>query len=79
MDAVRLRQVREHRLKSFREDARHSYIDAKLIQKEIADADEIFKRFAWPVVDMTLKSLEEVAIEVISLATELPYTRNSDL
>jgi [pyruvate, water dikinase]-phosphate phosphotransferase / [pyruvate, water dikinase] kinase len=79
MDPSRLRHVREQRLKSFKESARHSYTDASMIQKEVVFADELFKRFGWPVVDMTLKSLEEVAIEVISLATDLPYTRASDL
>jgi regulator of PEP synthase PpsR (kinase-PPPase family) len=76
MDPIRLRHVREQRLLSFREEARQSYTDAQLVQQEVAYADEIFKRSSWPVVDMTLKSLEEVAIEVVSLATDLPYRRS---
>jgi regulator of PEP synthase PpsR (kinase-PPPase family) len=79
MDSSRLRHIREQRLKSFREDARQGYVNATLIQREVAHADNIFKRYAWPVVDMTTKSLEEVAIEVVSLATELPYRQTSDL
>ncbi len=75
MDAIRLRHVREQRLTSFREDARQAYTNAQLVQQEVAYADELFKRVSWPVVDMTLKSLEEVAIEVVSLATDLPYIR----
>src|SRR3989475_7159969 len=75
MDPVRLRHIREQRLKSFREDARQAYTDAQTVQREVAYSDEIFKRATWPVVDMTLKSLEEVATEVVSLATDLPYTR----
>src|SRR3989442_1304268 len=57
------------------EDARQAYIDAQTVQQEVAYSDEIFKHATWPVVDMTLKSLEEVATEVVSLATDLPYTR----
>jgi [pyruvate, water dikinase]-phosphate phosphotransferase / [pyruvate, water dikinase] kinase len=75
MDPVRLRHIREQRLKSFREDARQAYIDAYMVQQEVSLADSIFKRASWPVVDMTLKSLEEVAVEVVSLATNLPYVR----
>ena len=78
MDPVRLRHIREQRLKSFREDARQAYIDAYMIQQEVAFADVVFKRASWPVVDMTLKSLEEVAVEVVSLATDLPYVRSPE-
>jgi regulator of PEP synthase PpsR (kinase-PPPase family) len=78
MEPARLRHIREQRLKSFNDDARRAYIDARLVQEEVAYADAIFKRASWPVVDMTLKSLEEVAIEVISLATELPYRRSPE-
>jgi len=78
MDPVRLRHIREQRLKSFREDARQAYIDAYMIQQEVAFADEVFKRASWPAVDMTLKSLEEVAVEVVSLATDLPYVRSPE-
>ncbi len=78
MDPIRLRHIREQRLKSFPEDARQSYTDARMIQQEVAYADDIFRRASWPVVDMSLKSLEEVAIEVISLATDLPYVRTPD-
>src|SRR6266446_3056385 len=75
MDPFRLRHIREQRLRSFREDARQAYIDAHAVQREVAYSDEVFKRALWPVVDMTLKSLEEVATEVVSLATNLPYRR----
>jgi hypothetical protein len=78
MDPVRLRHIREQRLRSFREDARQAYIDAYMVQQEVAFADAIFKRASWPVVDMTLKSLEEVAVEVVSLATNLPYVRTPE-
>src|SRR5687767_13132806 len=61
MDPGRLRQIREQRLKSFREDARQAYVDPRQVQLEVAWADAVFKRSGWPVVDLSLKSLEEVA------------------
>ena len=79
MDPIRLRHVREQRMKSFREDTRQTYIDAKMIQQEVAYSETVFNRASWPVVDMTLKSLEEVAVEVVSLATDLPYTRTPEV
>jgi len=78
MDPVRLNEIRQHRLKQFREDARQAYMGVTQIQQEVQWADEIFARSSWPVVDISLKSLEEVAVEVLSLATNLPYRRASD-
>src|SRR5262249_9814235 len=75
MDPIRLRQVREQRLGTFRRDAREAYTGAKQVQTEVDYADGIFKRSSWPVVDLTFKSLEEAAVEVLSLATDLPYIR----
>jgi hypothetical protein len=75
MDAVRLNNIRQQRLKYYRQDARAAYIDAKQVQQEVQWADEVFARALWPVVDISLKSLEEVAVEVVSLATDLPYRR----
>jgi regulator of PEP synthase PpsR (kinase-PPPase family) len=75
VDPIRLRQVREQRLGTFRHDARQAYTGAKQVQSEVEYADGIFRRASWPVVDLTFKSLEEAAVEVLSLATDLPYTR----
>src|SRR6266566_9252239 len=44
MDPVRLRHVRAQRLRSFRDDARQAYIDAHLVQREVAYSDQLFKR-----------------------------------
>ena len=78
MDAQRLRQIREQRLSSFREDSRRAYSDPTRVQQEVACSDALYKRSSWPVVDLSSKSLEEVAIEVVSLATDLPYRREAD-
>jgi regulator of PEP synthase PpsR (kinase-PPPase family) len=78
MDAGRLNHIRQQRLKLFREDARRAYIDAKQVQQEVQWADEVFTRSSWPVVDISLKSLEEVAVDVVSLATNLPYHRSAE-
>ena len=78
MDAGRLNNVRQSRLGSFPEEARRAYVDSKQIQQEVKWADDIFARSAWPVVDISMKSLEEVAVEVVSLATNLPYRRSME-
>ena len=77
MDPMRLRNIREQRFRSFRDNARQAYTDAQTVQQEVAYSDEIYKRASWPVVDTSLRSLEETAIEVVSLATDLPYNRGN--
>jgi [pyruvate, water dikinase]-phosphate phosphotransferase / [pyruvate, water dikinase] kinase len=78
MDPIRLRHIREQRLQSFSDDARQAYIDAQTVHREVAYSDEIYKGASWPVVDTSLKSLEETAVEVVSLATHLPYRRSPE-
>jgi [pyruvate, water dikinase]-phosphate phosphotransferase / [pyruvate, water dikinase] kinase len=78
MDPNRLNQVRQQRLKQYPEDNRKAYVDANAVQREVQWADDLFTRSSWPVVDISLKSLEEVAVEVVSLATNLPYRRTPE-
>jgi regulator of PEP synthase PpsR (kinase-PPPase family) len=78
MDAAQLNHVRRQRLKHFPEDARRAYVDEKAVRREVQWADEVFSRASWPVVDISLKSLEEVAVDVVSLATNLPYRRSPE-
>ncbi|GAB4579610.1 MAG: pyruvate, water dikinase regulatory protein [Anaerolineales bacterium] len=44
------------------------YRDPAYIRKEVAYAKEIFDRGKWPVIDMSHKSVEEAASEIMSLA-----------
>jgi [pyruvate, water dikinase]-phosphate phosphotransferase / [pyruvate, water dikinase] kinase len=59
-----IRQVRVQHMKT----ASHGYADLTHVEREIAYAYEIFsKRKGWPIVDVTVKTIEETATEVISL------------
>jgi regulator of PEP synthase PpsR (kinase-PPPase family) len=59
-----IRQVRAKHMKS----AAHGYADLTHVERELAYAYEIFsKRKKWPIVDVTVKTIEETATEVISL------------
>jgi regulator of PEP synthase PpsR (kinase-PPPase family) len=78
MDSGRLNHIRQQRLSRFSEDARKAYTGAKQVQQEVQWADDVFAKAGWPVVDISMKSLEEVAVEVVSLATDLPYRRQPE-
>lgn len=79
MDPGRLIQLREKRLKDFRREHREAYTDPSTVRREVDYAESVFRKGSWPVVDVTEKALEEVAVEVLSLAIDLPYLRTLNL
>lgn len=77
MEPDRLSEVRERRLRPYRADVRRAYQGTDRVHQEVAFADALFRGRGWPVVDVTMKSLEEAATEVVSL-TGLPRFRPGD-
>jgi [pyruvate, water dikinase]-phosphate phosphotransferase / [pyruvate, water dikinase] kinase len=66
----RLIQVRRNRLLSLNEAAETDYIDEEAVKREIAFARRIFADNGWPVIDVTRRSIEEVAAAIINLHQE---------
>lgn len=62
----RLVELRHARAEHLGTPAR-GYADLEYVQKEIAEAYEIFERGGWPLVNVTAKPIEETAEEVIAL------------
>jgi len=44
-----------------------NYSDIEFIKKEIENAKNLFKKYGWPVIDVTRKSVEETAAAVIRI------------
>ena len=61
----RLQQIRTSRLKSLKEDRSTNYIDIDVLKKEIAEAKKICTRNKWSTIDVTKKSIEEIAATAI--------------
>ena len=66
-DPTRLVQVRKSRLLSLNEDAETDYIDIERVKEEVAEARRLLARAAWPVIDVTRRSIEEAAAAIITL------------
>ena len=66
-EAERLVDIRKNRLNSLKETENKSYTDLEKIKKEVSDAKNTFKKFEWPVIDVTRKSVEETAASVIKI------------
>jgi len=63
----RLVDIRKNRMNSLRETENKNYTDIENIRKEILDAKKTFKKYNWPSVDVTRKSVEETAASIIKI------------
>jgi len=71
---VRLRQVRLQRMRSGFD---RGYADAAQVGREVEWAQFIFRRGQWPLVDVTNKSIEEAAAEIVALVTRRTHEDRS--
>ncbi len=63
----RLVDIRKNRMSSLKETENKSYIDLDKIKKEIDEAKNTFRKYKWPSIDVTRKSVEETAASVIKI------------
>ena len=66
-EAERLSEIRKNRMNSLKETANKSYTDLEKIKKEVDEAKSMFKKYKWPVIDVTRKSVEETAASIIKI------------
>ncbi len=63
----RLVDLRKNRMNSLKETENKSYTDLEKIRKEVNEAKNTFKKYQWPSIDVTRKSVEETAASVIKI------------
>ena len=63
----RLIDVRKNRMSSLKEKHLTDYTNLNKIEKETLEAKEAFKKYQWPIVDVTRKSVEETAASIIKI------------
>ena len=66
-EAERLVDIRKNRMNSLKETKSQDYTDLEKIKKEVQDAKELFKKYSWPSIDVTRKSVEETAASIIKI------------
>ena len=66
-DPERLVDIRRNRMISLKEKENINYTNFEKISKEVDEAKKIFKKYNWPTVDITRKSVEETAASVIKI------------
>ena len=66
-EAERLADIRKNRMTSIKETENKSYTDLDKIKKEVDEAKSTFKKYKWPSIDVTRKSVEETAASIIKI------------
>ena len=66
-EAERLFDLRKNRLVSLKENEITDYVDLDKIRRELEESKKIFSKNRWPVIDVTRKSVEEVAASIIKI------------
>ena len=61
----RLIQVRRNRLRSMNHDQETDYVDLAMVREEVLSARRLFAKHQWPIIDVTRRSIEEVAAEIL--------------
>lgn len=66
----RLIHLRKNRLKADTNDLHHdnnTYLDPERVEAEILEARKFFTKQGWPVIDVTRRSVEETAAEILMI------------
>ena len=63
----RLAEIRKNRMNSLKETENIIYTNLENIKKEVNDAKKTFKKYRWPSIDVTRKSVEEAAASIIKI------------
>ena len=66
-EAERLYDVRKNRLTTIKEQETIQYTNLETIQNEIEESRITFKKYQWPMIDVTRKSVEESAASIIKI------------
>ena len=54
-------------MNSLKETENKSYTDLDKVKKEVEEAKNTFKKYKWPMIDVTRKSVEETAASVLKI------------
>jgi regulator of PEP synthase PpsR (kinase-PPPase family) len=63
----RLVDLRKNRMNSLKETENIKYTNIEDIKKEIEEAKKTFRKYRWPSIDVTRKSVEETAASIIKI------------
>lgn len=63
----RLIEIRRNRIRLLKSGEKSDYLDPEKVHEEVREARRYYTRMGWPVIDVTRRSVEETAAEIMSL------------
>jgi len=75
-DPESLVAIRRNRLHLLSEDRETAYVDPELVRAELLEARRFFARLGCPVIDVSRRSIEETAAEIMMLLEQKRETRS---
>jgi regulator of PEP synthase PpsR (kinase-PPPase family) len=66
-EAERLADIRKNRMINLKETDNINYTNIKKIKDEVESSKKTFKKYKWPTIDVTRKSVEETAASIIKI------------
>jgi len=66
-DPERLVSIRRNRLRMLNQTETSSYADIEAVRSEVNEARRLYTKMGWPVIDVTRRSIEETAAEIIKI------------
>ena len=66
-DPERLADIRRNRVAIMKENNLKEYTNLDFIKEEVNNSKNLFKKYNWPVIDVTRKSVEETAASILKI------------
>ena len=67
IEPERLADIRINRMVTIKETENINYTNIRKIKEEVENAKKTFAKYKWPTIDVTRKSVEEVAASIIKI------------
>ena len=66
-DPERLSDIRRNRVAIMNDQKLKEYTDLESIKIEVEDSRKLFKKYNWPIIDVTRRSVEETAASILKI------------
>ncbi|MDA9624955.1 kinase/pyrophosphorylase [Candidatus Pelagibacter bacterium] len=66
-DPERLADIRRNRVAIMKENSIKEYTDLNFIKNEVNESKNLFRKYNWPIIDVTRKSVEETAASILKI------------
>ena len=66
-DPERLADIRRNRVAIMKEDNIKEYTDLNFIKEEVDKSKQLFNKYKWPIIDVTRRSVEEIAASILKI------------